>query len=104
VRNEILKNVRKLRFGQCELCQRKTDLTFHHLIPRKVHRRKSFSKRYSRDELQQGANICRPCHKAIHKFHDETHIARNLETVEKLRADEKISNYLIWIRKQKLAD
>lgn len=102
--NETPKQVRKLRFGRCELCQRKTDLTFHHLIPRKVHRRKSFSKRFSRDELHKGVNICRPCHRAIHKFHDETHIAKHLDTLEKLKADEKISTYLVWIRKQKIAD
>ena len=30
----------------CELCQRERELTFHHLIPKKVHRRAFFRRTY----------------------------------------------------------
>jgi hypothetical protein len=35
----------------CELCGREAPLTFHHLVPRKMHRRTYFRKHYSREEL-----------------------------------------------------
>ena len=43
----------------CELCGARRELTFHHLIPRKVHRRAFFRRTYDREELQRGAFFCR---------------------------------------------
>ncbi len=93
---------RKLYFGQCALCQRQCHLTFHHLIPRKAHRRKAFKKRYTREQLQQGINVCRSCHSAIHKFHDELWLARNLYTLDKLRNDPSVARHIKWQKKQNL--
>ena len=33
----------------CQLCGRETPLQFHHLIPRKVHKRAYFARRYDRE-------------------------------------------------------
>ena len=41
-----------LAVKHCQLCQRQSLLTFHHLIPRKMHRRSRFNKKYSKAELQ----------------------------------------------------
>ena len=38
----------------CPLCGRYLPLTFHHLIPKKMHRRNAFRRRYSRSELAAG--------------------------------------------------
>ena len=38
----------------CACCQRLVPLTFHHLIPKKVHRRAHFKRRFSKTELQRG--------------------------------------------------
>ena len=54
----------------CACCQRLVPLTFHHLIPRKMHRRKGFRRRFSKEELNVGVHICRKCHRGIHALYD----------------------------------
>jgi len=44
--------------GNCELCKRENELTFHHLIPRTNHKNKWFKKNFTREEMNQGINIC----------------------------------------------
>ena len=39
---------------KCKLCARIRPLEFHHLIPKKVHRRTFYRKNYSRDQLNIG--------------------------------------------------
>lgn len=86
---------------QCELCERKIGLTFHHLIPRKVHSRARFKKHYTRVELNQGVWLCRDCHRAVHRFHDELALAQQFNSLEKLKACEIIERHLAWQRKQR---
>jgi hypothetical protein len=85
----------------CRLCGRRRPLTFHHLVPRKVHRRSHFRKHYSRDELQQGIAVCQLCHKGIHRLYDELTLAKRLSTLEALRADPAIQRHCGWARKQR---
>ncbi|CAM5372148.1 HNH endonuclease [Alishewanella longhuensis] len=86
----------------CELCERQCSLTFHHLIPRKMHRRSYFQKHYSKAELQDGVMLCVTCHKTIHRFYDEMTLAKSFNTLNALQADEKIQHYLAWVKKQKI--
>lgn len=86
----------------CELCQREAPLTFHHLIPRKVHRRPRFKKQYSPEQLQQGIWLCYPCHRAVHKFHDEMTLGQELNSLEKLLADPDVERHISWAKKQKI--
>lgn len=69
----------------CPLCERRLNLTFHHLIQKKVHRRRRFQKAYSQTELAEGAWVCRECHNDIHRFFDEMTLARELNDLEALR-------------------
>jgi hypothetical protein len=87
--------------GRCSLCDRTTPLTFHHLIPRKVHRRTSFQKNYARSRLARGIDICRLCHDGIHDLYDEMTLARFLRTPAQLRNDPRIRKHVAWVRKQK---
>ncbi|WP_151703439.1 hypothetical protein [Nitrincola alkalilacustris] len=87
---------------QCELCEREAHLTFHHLIPRKVHRRAHFKKHYTFEQLQRGLWLCYPCHRAIHKFHDEMTLARLLNTRERLLADDSVARHVDWVRGQRV--
>ncbi|MCP4598576.1 hypothetical protein [Neptuniibacter sp.] len=87
--------------AQCPLCQRTLALTFHHLIPRKVHRRSHFAKRYNRDELNRGINICRGCHTAIHRTFDEMTLAKEFNSLDALLASPEIQRYIAWASKQK---
>lgn len=86
----------------CALCGRVCALTWHHLIPRKMHRRSRFKKRYSREELQAGIWICRLCHDGIHAHYDEMYLAQHRNTLEALTADPAIQKHIAWVAKQKI--
>ncbi|KAB7624077.1 HNH endonuclease [Alkalilimnicola sp. S0819] len=87
--------------NHCALCGRREPLTLHHLIPRKVHRRARFAKRYRREELNQGVLVCRRCHDGIHRRYDEMTLATRLNTLEALRADPDLARHFAWVAKQK---
>lgn len=86
----------------CPLCKRQTHLTFHHFIPRKVHRRAHFKKNYSKAELQQGIHICRACHNGIHKAYDEMTLAKSYASLDKLQQDERLNQHFNWVAKQRV--
>ncbi|MEO0424972.1 MAG: hypothetical protein AAF184_21735 [Pseudomonadota bacterium] len=93
---------RRGKYGRCLLCERERPLTFHHLIPRKLHRRPYYRKHYSREFLNLGIDICRLCHDGIHDLYDEKRLAKEFASLEALRADEAISRHVAWVAKQKL--
>ena len=86
----------------CPLCKRQSDLTFHHLIPKKVHRRNFFKKNFSKQELNQGIKICRTCHSGIHKRYDEMTLAKQLNSLDKLKGDEQLNNFFNWVARQRI--
>ncbi|MGR8946619.1 MAG: hypothetical protein ACU84Q_01135 [Gammaproteobacteria bacterium] len=86
---------------RCELCARVSILSFHHLIPRKVHRRKRFKKHFTKEQLGSGINICQLCHRGIHKLYDEMTLATAFDTKDKLIADVSIHRHISWVKKQK---
>jgi 5-methylcytosine-specific restriction endonuclease McrA len=85
--------------SECELCQRNTQLTFHHLIPRKLHRRPRFKKHFSSDELNSGVMLCYDCHRAIHRFYDEMTLAKDYSTLAALKEDPAVQKHIRWIQK-----
>jgi hypothetical protein len=87
----------------CELCGRVKPLTRHHLIPRAVHRKRRFQKRYDKSEMQKrDLKICRLCHNGIHDlFPDEKLLAEAFNTKEALLADERLRRHIEWVKKQK---
>ncbi|MEO0972876.1 MAG: hypothetical protein AAFX85_07250 [Pseudomonadota bacterium] len=93
---------RRRKFGRCLLCRRDGPLTFHHLIPRKLHRRPYYRKHFSREILNLGIDICRLCHDGIHDLYDEKRLAKDFATVESLLADESVRRHVAWVAKQKL--
>jgi len=95
-------NSRK-KYGFCALCNRKTHLTFHHLIPKKCHRRKRFQKLYTREKLSHGIEICRGCHTGLHRLFDELTLGKELYTLELLRAHPDVIRHSAWVSKQKTA-
>jgi hypothetical protein len=88
-----------LTAAACDLCGRQRSLTFHHLIPRTVHTNRWFKKRFTRDQMNSGIMICRACHRYLHEHFDHKELARDLNTLDALRANPKISAYLAWARK-----
>jgi hypothetical protein len=94
----------KSKTDRCELCGRvpKQGTTEHHLIPRTLHSNKWFKKRFDREQMRRKIDVCRDCHRAIHRFiPDGKDLGRHFNTLEKLRAHERLAKYLAWVRKQK---
>ena len=90
------------RRGPCELCQRETLLTEHHLIPRAVHRKKQFQRKFDKEEMRhRKLLVCRKCHKGIHRIiPDEKELARDYNTKEALLENERIVKHVKWVAKQ----
>lgn len=84
----------------CAMCEREKPLTFHHLIPKSTHTKKWCKKRYSRAQLHLGIYVCRACHSKIHQVFDEKTLARYVNTLEKIMADEGIQTFVAWVSKQ----
>jgi hypothetical protein len=91
------------RPDHCELCGRDKPLTFHHLIPRKNHRKARFRRRYTNQEMRhRGLYLCRPCHSGIHDLiPDEAELGERYNTLERLLAHEGIARHVAWVVKQK---
>jgi rubrerythrin len=93
---------RRDRPESCELCGRQAHLSFHHLIPKKNHRKRRYRKRYETEELKQrGLWLCRLCHRQIHRFFSEDELGTRLNTREALLEDPQMARFLQWARKQK---
>lgn len=80
----------------CELCERMVDaLTVHHLYPKSQGRRAG-------KKLQQLPTMrtCRACHRQIHALFSNKELARELDSIEKLRAHPAMEKFLTWVKKQ----
>lgn len=87
----------------CELCGRAKPLSFHHLIPRAVHSKTRYKKRYTKEEMRtRGLMLCRLCHNGVHNLiPDEKDLASLYNTRESLLAHPAIAKHVAWARKQK---
>ena len=80
----------KKKIGTCELCERSdVETTIHHLIPKE-----------EGGTHGPRADLCIPCHKNIHALYSNQELALRLNSVEALRADEKVWKFIRWIKKQ----
>lgn len=96
-----MKTLKRVKFGICAFCGREVPLTFHHLIPRKLHRRAYFKKNFEKSELRQGVNICRQCHNGIHDLYDEMTLFQKFSDPESLMQDPALKRHFAWARKVK---
>jgi 5-methylcytosine-specific restriction endonuclease McrA len=92
---------RRPKKGVCATCQQERSLTFHHLIPKKLHRRNHFKRSYSKEALSQGVYVCRPCHDGIHRLFDEMTLAKQFASLSALLADESLGRHFGWVAKQR---
>ncbi|NOX37320.1 MAG: HNH endonuclease [Calditrichaeota bacterium] len=75
---------------RCELCEREVSrVTIHHLIPRQKNGGKGPT-----------ARICSACHRQLHHIFENTTLARELNTLEKIRQHPEMQRFLNWVRKQ----
>ena len=92
---------RRQSVGECPMCKRLVHLTFHHLIPKKMHRRTFFKKHYTKQSLAEGVDVCRLCHNGIHATYSEMELAKHYNTPEKLQQCRQLSAHFEWASKQK---
>jgi len=88
----------------CDLCGRVTrrGTTEHHLIPRTCHSNKWFKKNFPRERMIETIDVCRDCHRAIHRLEpNEKRLGRHYNTVEDLLAHPEIGKFVRWVRKRK---
>ena len=75
----------------CELCLRESErFTVHHLVPRS-----------QGGKFGPKANLCPTCHRQLHALFSEATLAKELPSVEQIRANPDMASYLKWVRKQK---
>lgn len=86
----------------CELCLRPVaGLTRHHLIPKRLHRKKRFQKLFSREELiTRTLWVCRPCHNAIHQACSEHELGQYYNTRERLMTLDPLVDFVDWLREK----
>lgn len=88
---------------QCRLCEREVNYTTrHHLIPRTVHRNKWFKKNFSFEELHTTVDLCKDCHRQIHRFIPEKEMGRDYNSIDKLMTHEKVHTFVKWLRNKKI--
>jgi hypothetical protein len=99
---EIRQRRRQAPVAPCPCCERTTALTFHHLIPKKLHRRSRFRKHFTREQLNQGMEMCRQCHSGIHARYNEMALFLEFSEPEALLADPALKKYFAWVGKQRI--
>ena len=85
----------------CPLCLRTLPLTFHHLVPVSLRRRRQVRARFSPEELREGVLLCRDCHSAVHHFVPNKELAARRYGLEELRAVPELAKWVVWARRQK---
>lgn len=76
----------------CALCGRDVPhLTEHHLVPRS---------RGKKGQVLPTVMLCPPCHKQLHALFTNEQLARDFDTLAKLRENEAVRKFVKWIRGQ----
>lgn len=70
----------------------------HHLIPKTRHKNKKNKKNFTREEVHEQIDVCRPCHDQIHTLFNEKELEYEFNTIEKLKMDERIQKWIKFIR------
>ncbi|KAG6550426.1 hypothetical protein Mapa_008389 [Marchantia paleacea] len=88
--------------GHCAMCLRYMPLTFHHLCPRMLHKGMLKKGMYTKQNINDGIYICRPCHSAIHKLFDHETMALKVNTLGKILEDERVQRWVRFAEKQRV--
>jgi len=86
---------------KCVLCEREHLLTFHHLIPKTLHKNKWFKKNFTKEQMNEGIDICKDdCHKQIHILISEKELGKSYNTVQKLLNHKEVKKYIKWLKER----
>tara|TARA_B100000809_G_C14722472_1_gene381914 strand:+ start:43 stop:354 length:312 start_codon:yes stop_codon:yes gene_type:complete len=86
---------------KCELCGRAdTTQTFHHLVPKKLHKKNVIVDLFPDVDLNAyGIMVCSPCHKMIHKKINHLDLATEYYSLEKLKTHLELSKFIAFQQK-----
>lgn len=88
--------------GRCALCEQPVPLSFHHLVPRRVHAQRWARARDDAHMLNVlGIWICRPCHDFLHAQFSERELGERLDSLDRLREEPRIARHLAWASRQR---
>ena len=80
---------------KCEICNRENILTFHHFIPKCLHKKKTYKRDYTKEELSKGINVCKyECHREIHNLISNKDLGKYYNSLSKLKNHTKLKNYI----------
>merc|ERR1712176_1061952 len=91
--------------GPCDICGRSENLLlFHHLIPRSMHVSfigkklpEGITGEPTKNFLQShGCRMCQQCHNVVHNVGTDMEMAENLSTLDKLKANPMVVNWVNW--------
>ena len=75
----------------CQLCLRESQrFTVHHLVPRS-----------QGGKFGPKAKLCPTCHRQLHALFSESTLAKEMDSLERIRVNPEMVSYLEWVRKQK---
>jgi|SRR6056300_1577619 hypothetical protein len=90
------------RPSSCTSCERELPLTFHHLVPKKMHEKYAVKQLHGEKELiHYGVWLCKDCHKKIHRTFSHTELALNYYTLDALLQHTDFSKFVKWVSKQR---
>lgn len=82
----------------CEICGREhLPLTYHHLIPRQVHKRVVKRGVHKEWELNKVAWLCRACHSFVHRIATNEELAKEFYDVDLLLEREDVQKFAAWV-------
>lgn len=85
----------------CLLCGRDvSETTEHHLVPKCRHKNKKNKKMFSRKEVKKKVPTCDPCHNNLHAVLTEKELAREYNTLEKLKGHPDVIKFSKWIKRK----
>jgi len=86
------------RTTHCEICLRDwIPLTYHHLIPKKVHAKALKRGWHEEWRLNSVAWLCRACHNFVHRVAGNEELAKEWWSVERLLEREDVQGWARWV-------
>ena len=82
------------------LCARSHPLTFHHSIPRALHKKRWVKRRFTPEDRLDGIWLCRDCHDAVHRFISHRELAESFRSLSALQGHPEVRKFVAWIAKQ----
>lgn len=81
----------------CVFCFSPEKLSFHHLIPKKMHTKTYIKKQFPETDLNTyGITLCASCHKMVHRKINHRDLALKYNTLDKLLLHSEIKKFVAF--------